>query len=217
MEATDLSRLRFVVAHFRQLQGLRMAAFGTFILIVFFPWRRPGDLSVTGILLVPGLAGLIFALKRIAAWYELRFGRIEPGVSHDWSSVLAVLFTLVLPILVHPGPLTSVSAYMKALDLEWFLGFLFVVLGVGTRLKPRLPETRLARHAGSLARWYYLPFGLAFLFLSLWKSRGGHIQMNFGIDGLFTILMGVAFIVTGLADHFYLLRTFPVRSEIRNV
>ena len=200
MSVPDLDRLQYAVANFKQLQGLRMAAVGVFILIVFFPWRRPGDLTISGILLLPGIAGLIFALKRIGAWYEARFGHVEvksPGV---WQTVLAVSCLGVLPWLLHPGSLKSVPEYMKGFTFQWWMGWFFVGVAMVDR-----------------RRWYYLPFGLLFCILSFLKTHGVELKaINGGLDGLFTIVLGVAYIATGLADHFYLLHTLPGLGDERH-
>lgn len=197
MDANELNRLRFVAANFKQIQGLRMVAFGVFFLLVFFPWRRQGDLTVSGILLLPAIAGLIFALRRIGNWYERRFGHIEHRSSVTSPLVLWGLVLILLPVLLHPGSLKSISAYMYDFNVEWWFGCVFA-----------------SAAAASRARWYYLPFGLASMALGVWKSSGGDIQINQGIDGLWAVLAGVAFIATGLADHLLLLRVLPgVRRE----
>jgi hypothetical protein len=200
MEAINSGRLRFAVSNFKQMQGLRQVAIGAFVLVVFVPVLRQGDLTYIGIVLIPALAGLIYALKRINVYYERRIGHLEQRPPGTARSILTILFTSVIPFGVHPGSLTSAAAYMKGFSPEWWLGCLFLGVVIMTR-----------------RRWYYLPFAGLLLALGWWRGSTADIDVMGRIDEWFLVVLPVALVVTGIFDHLYLLHTFRPVTEERNV
>src|ERR1700733_12120124 len=128
MKAIDSGRLRFAVSNFKQMQGLRQVAMGAFILVVFAPVLRQGDLTYIGIVLIPALAGLFYALKHINIYYERRIGHMEQRPPVTAIGILTIPFTSVIPFCVHPGSLESVGAYMAGFNSEWWCGWM--LLGV---------------------------------------------------------------------------------------
>jgi hypothetical protein len=197
----DASRLRFAVANFRQLQGLRQAALGLLILVVCSPLLMENALGVTlsAILLVPSLIGLYFASEAIGAYYGRRIGQIEPAPPGPMRAMLTIFLISFGPMLIHPGSLSSFQAYMHGFSSAWWIGCIYLGIVVRTR-----------------RRWYYLPFGALFLLLGAWRSSTTDLDVWSTVDRLVLAMLPAAMIVTGLLDHFYLLRTFP-RTESRDV
>ena len=200
MEAIDSGRLRFAVSNFKQMQGLRQVALGVFILVVFTPVLRQGDLTWIAISVIPAVVGLIYALKRINTYYERRIGHMEQAPLGPARRILTILFSSVIPFAVHPGSLSSAAAYMKGFSPEWWLGCLFLGVVIMTR-----------------RRWYYLPFAGLLLALGAWRSSTGDIDVMGRIDEWFLVVLPVALVVTGIFDHLYLLHTFRPVTEERNV
>ena len=143
---------------------------------------------------------MIYALKRIDAYYEWRIGHIEQRPPGTGRAVLGILFNSVIPLCLHPGSLTSAGAYMRGFNAEWWCGCMFLGVVIMTR-----------------RRWYYLPFAGLLLALGAWKSTTGSMETMGLIDEWFLVIFGVAMIVTGLADHFYLMHTFPSPRESPDV
>jgi hypothetical protein len=197
----NASRLRFVVANFRQMQGLRQVALGLCILGVCAPLFLETSLGLrlTGILIVPGLIGLFFALDAVNTYYERRVGYIETKPPGAMRSILTIFLTSVGPFLIHPGSLGSFGAYMQGFSSAWWVGCIYLGIVVRTR-----------------RRWYYLPFGAFFLLLGVWRSGTANLEVWAKIDKLLLGMLPVAMIITGLLDHFYLLRTFPGSGEARD-
>jgi hypothetical protein len=200
MEAIDSGRLRFAVSNFKQMQGLRQVAMGAFVLVVFAPVLRQGDLTYIGIVLLPALAGLFYALKGINTYYERRIGHMEQRPPGTARAILTILFTSVIPFGVHPGPLTSVSAYMKGFSAEWWVGCLFLGVVIMTR-----------------RRWYYLPFAGLLLALGWWRSSTADIDVMGRIDQWFLVVLPATLVITGILDHLYLMHTFRSVTEEENV
>lgn len=197
MEAINPGRLHFAVSNFRQLQGLRQVAMGAFVLVVFTPVVWTGDLTWIAIAVVPALAGLYYALKRINTLYERRIGHIEQKPLSTTRSILTILFSSVIPFGVHPGSLTSAAAYMKGFSPEWWLGCTFLSVVISTR-----------------RRWYYLPFAALLLALGAWRSSTADIDVMGRIDVSLLLILPAILVVTGLLDHLYLMHTFrPVTDE----
>jgi hypothetical protein len=197
METIDSGRLRFAVSNFKQMQGLRQVALGAFVLVVFAPVLRQGDLTYIWIVLIPALAGLFYALKRINVYYERRLGHVEETPPSPARRILTILFSSVIPFGVHPGSLTSMAAYMKGFSPEWWVGCLFLGVVIMTR-----------------RRWYYVPFAALLLALGWWRGSTGDIEVMGRIDEALLILLPVALVVTGIFDHLYLVHTFrPVKEE----
>jgi hypothetical protein len=200
MEAIDSGRLRFAVSNFKQMQGLRQVAMGAFILVVFAPVLRQGDLTYIGIVLIPALAGLFYALKRINIYYERRIGHMEQRPPGTAQGILTILFTSVIPFCVHPGSLESVGAYMDGFNSEWWCGWMLLGVVILTR-----------------RRWYYLPFAGLLLALGGWRSSTEDIDVMRRLDESLHVIFPAALVVTGIFDHLYLVHTFRSVTEARNV
>ncbi len=200
MEVINSGRLRFAVSNFKQMQGLRQVALGVFILVVFAPVLIRGDLTWIAISVIPAVVGLIYAEKRINAWYEGRIGHMEQTPLGTARSILTILFTSVIPFGVHPGSLISVTAYMKGFSPEWWLGCLFLGVVIMTR-----------------RRWYYMPFAGLLLALGWWRGSTADIDVMGPIDKWFLVVLPATLVITGLLDHFYLVHTFRPVTEEGNV
>jgi hypothetical protein len=196
----DANRLRFAVANFRQLQGLRQAALGLLILMVCSPLLMENAFGATlaGILLAPALIGFYFASGAIAAYYEQRIGRVEPVPTGPMRAALTIFLISFGPMLIHPGSLSSFQAYMHGFSSAWWIGCIYLGFVIRTR-----------------RRWYYLPFGALFLLLGAWRSSTADLDVWSTVDRLVLLTLPAAMIITGMLDHLYLLRSFP-RTENRD-
>jgi len=111
-----LALVRFLSARQAELRGLHTAAFGVWLfglmmVCAFVPLPRAGGLKLLFFILngiVPPLAQ-----NRIAAWYEMRFGRVEPrGFLRPFVPWLVT--PSVAAIAVASGTDVDLSSYLRA-------------------------------------------------------------------------------------------------------
>lgn len=196
----DLQRVRYVTKNYRELQGLRLAPLGLFLLL----WGTIRWLGAPTWLTdspVPFLLALIvglFSNKIMESYYQSRFGYVEPDPERTrrerrWSMIgpLVAFMAIVLDealqlqeIVVWLLWMTPVLAYMfivewphRRFTIHRIIAGLFLV---GVNALPLLGITRLSSYT----------------------------------LGLITI--GLMLVIIGLIDHLLLVRTFKPVPEDTN-
>ena len=124
----DLDRVRYVTAHFFELQGLRILPFGVWLMLVgagelgLVPLDWPMRVAISGVL----LCAAWLASRRIGQHYDRRFGRVEaksPGVTRR-GVASAGLGGLAGFLDSHLDPTVSLPALLMSAVLlrEWYRG-----------------------------------------------------------------------------------------------
>jgi hypothetical protein len=192
--ALDPARLRFATSNFLGLQGLRQVALGVMLLtaIPALALENPWNLWLFVVLII----SLGFSWWRIGVYYERRLGRVEvrrplwawPGGASLLKRCLFMAAVILLSVVA--AKIFNVSV----LSPGWLLGILFA----GWTLEKW--------------RWYYQPFAAAFFLLEVLKFIPD--QKRLLIEAW---LVPFVFIITGIADHWLLMRSFPGAPSNGNV
>jgi hypothetical protein len=180
-ETIDPRRLRFVTANFVALQGLRQVALGAVLVLVIFALRLDDPWNVVLFALLMALLGI--AWWQIGKYYEHRFGHVENRVRlrlKGWR-------TLVWIALLIASLVAMLRLNFNILTPGWFLGLLFAgFFAMGNR------------------RWYYLLCALPFFALELFNQPPQALFFTIEIW-----ILPFAFIITGILDHWSLVRLLP--------
>jgi hypothetical protein len=192
-------RLRYVAGHYRELQGLILVPFGLIFLVpglVSGGWGAQGEMwrwpTIVGALLLSWLASL---------YYQRAVGRVWPAIqsggSYGW-----LMFMIG-----------------AALALGWFAGPWFDAL-----LQPPISVTALTVSGVLLVpyvaargryRKHYLYLALLYLAIALLPLTGQVSSEQLVTNAqLFGLLYGLPWIVAGLGDHLFLMRSLkPLPRE----
>jgi hypothetical protein len=229
METPDLDRIRFVTRRFNELQGLRyQVPIGLMTLSVAgAPLRSGWPLAILRAVLISGGLFLLLGAKR---YYRTTFGEVERWVSPPAMELYPLsILGHVGPALRLPPVIPAVWRFLLALWLGVAVFFLFQILF----WPPWIQVTYKLIWTGSLpearalsAQVMYALFGS--LFLGLWWLRERHPAQSYplGIGILLSslsvlgpwfvpeainlqvalLLSGSSMVLTGLLDHWQLVR-----------
>ncbi len=192
MNLAQLDRLRYVTSHYRELQGLILAPFGLIFLVpALIPggWGQQGEtwrwLAIAAAVALSWLASLYYRRSVGRVWPS-----IQSGGSYRW---LATLLTaaLILGLLVAPW-----------LDSRWDLPISVTFLTLAVLLVTPYVAAR------GRFRIHYLCLALLYSAIALLPLTGWITAAQLVKDGrLFGLLFGLAWIVAGLGDHLFLMRS----------
>ena len=196
----DLDRVRYVTAHFLEMQGLRLVPFGVTLLAFsavaagLVPFGRWGGIAV--VVAAPVLAWL--ASRRIGGHYDRQFGRVQPSRSGlARGAIVSTALGATAGFLdSHLRPTVSVPALLLAAVMvhAWYGGMR------GQRL-----------HYVALAV-FFLVLGVSPLFGPAPASRVSFATL--------LLAFGIAAIVLGVCNHVALeeaLRPLPATDDDRPV
>lgn len=191
--AAELRRLRDVTGNYSQLQGLRLIPVGLVFVANALFWR--GSMEPRVFALTFAAALLLYAW--IGQYYKRAFGRVRRLMRHHARDGLAVALFVVL---VFAGawaerrynlPFSSSGLAVAGL-------FLYLYFSSGSR------------------RRHYLWVAAGFALLSFLPLLGVISSGDFFGRGtiLGNLALGVAYILVGIFDHLYLVKSFkPVPAE----
>jgi hypothetical protein len=196
---TQLNRLRYVAGHYRDLQGLSLVPFGLIFLAPgFIPggWGQQGEtwlwLTIIGALLLSWLASIYYQRVVGRAWPALR-----TGGSYRWLAIM-ICGALLLGYFAAPwfdsrvDPPFSVTALVMA----------------GVLLIPFVSARGRYRH-------HYLVLALLYVAVALLPLTGLVTTAQLVSEPLlFGLLYGLPWIIGGLGDHIFLMRSLkPLPKE----
>jgi hypothetical protein len=186
-----LERVRWVIRHLAQLQGLRLIPLGV-VFVASAAWRAglqgwlPSGISTRTAFMV-GLAGAVATSFSIQRWYQRHFGLARPRSSwRDMTGLLLLTAGLIAS--------TSIGEHLRAVSLPGlFVGF-------------ALLSTLIASEG---RRWHYGPVAASwFLFSIAAPMTLGPSTRDVLLDGL----IGLSVIVCGLGDHRLLVSTLAMQE-----
>lgn len=195
----QLDRLRYVAGHYRDLQGLALVPFGlVFLAPGFIPngWGQQGEtwrwLMIAGALLLSWLATIYYQRAVGRAWPALR-----TGGSYRWLAIMiggALLF-----------------GYFAA---PWYDGLVNPPISVTALVMAGLLLIPFVAARGRY-RHHYLYLALLYVAVALLPLTGLVTSAQLVKDPfLFGLLYGLPWIVGGLGDHIFLVRTLkPLPKE----
>ena len=189
---TQLERLRYVTGHYRELQGLILAPFG---LIFVVPALIPGGWGQQGEMWRHLAIAAAAALSWLASLYYRRsVGRVWPtiqsGGSYRWLATM-IAAALILGLVVAPW-----------LDSRWGPPISLTALTLAALLATPYVA------AGGRFRIHYLFLALLYGAIALLPLTGWITAAQLVEDGrLFGLLYGLPWIVAGIGDHLFLMRS----------
>ncbi len=193
----DLKRVRYITANFSALQGLKLVPVGLLFLVFAaqdtgWAWlvRRQGDCTVT----LPLLLVVIAVYFSIGRYYDRTFGRVQRTAGGLGDLVSLAFIGLLI------GAIVAEMTWKPSVSL---IGLVMAVGFVGAGVRS--------------GRWYYVGLGLLTAVVSLaplWLKGsliGGHVgSFSFTFD----VVLGLTYLVGGLADHYLLVRALkPAGKE----
>jgi hypothetical protein len=194
-----LDRLRYVAGHYRELQGLSLVPFGLIFLAPgFIPggWGQQGEtwrwLAIIGAVWLSWLASMYYQRVVGRAWPALR-----TGGSYRWLAIM-IGGALLLGYFAAPwydglvNPPISVTAFVMA----------------GLLLIPFVAARGRYRH-------HYLYLALLYVAVALLPLTGLVTSAQLVEDPwLFSVFYGLPWIIGGLGDHIFLMRSLkPLPQE----
>jgi hypothetical protein len=195
----QLERLRYVAGHYRDLQGLTLAPFGLIFLapgLIPDGWGQQGEtwrwFTIAGALLLSWLATIYYQRVVGRAWPALR-----TGGSYLWMAIM-ICGALLLGYFAAPwfdsrvNPPISVTAVVMA----------------GLLLIPFVTARGRYRH-------HYLLLAVLYIVVALLPLTGLVTSAQLVNDPLlFGLLYGLPWIIGGLGDHMFLMRSLkPLPKE----
>lgn len=192
-----LTRIRQITRDYPSLQGLRALPLGLFFLVIamqrleMLPWfGGEGDLSFT----LPLLAVVIGLWFWFGRYYENTFGKVEPLRKSIRSTVLNIAFPIgFVGIIILENRLYASNGGPRISLIGLVLGATFLYSGWMSQ------------------RWYYSLAGIVLLIASFlpWMIGVGIENPVYGSMGIIHLfLLGGIILLTGLFDHFCLVRAF---------
>lgn len=195
---THLERLRYVAGHYRELQGLTLVPFGLIFLapgLLPDGWGQQGEtarwLTIVGALLLSWLASVYYQHVVGRTWPALR-----TGGSYRWLAIM-ICGALLLGYFAAPWfdgrvnpPISVTAAVMAGLLLIPFIS----------------ARGRYRRH--------YLFLALLYVVVALLPLTGLVTSAQLVKDPLlFGLLYGLPWIIGGLGDHIFLMRSLKPLPE----
>lgn len=191
----DLRRLQDVAGNYSQLQGLRIIPFGLF----FLANALYGEQMMEGPVFIATFMAALILFAWIGLYYKRTFGRVRRRLRHHVRDGLAVAFFLIAIFL---GVWAEIR-FGLPISTFWltFSGlFLYLYFCSGGR------------------RRHYLAVAAGGALLSLLPALGLVTPEDFFGPGKFlgNLALGGTYILVGIIDHLYLVRSFkpvPVESD----
>ena len=191
----DLKRLQDVAENYSQLQGLRIIPFGLF----FLANALLGQEMMEGPVLLMTFTTALILFAWIGLYYKRTFGRVRRRMRHHVRDGLAVTFFLAAIFL----GVWAERRFGLPISTIWLAVcglFLYLYFCSGGR------------------RWHYLAVAAGSALLSLLPGLGLITRGDFFGPGkvLGNLALGVTYILVGMIDHVYLVKSFkpvPVESD----
>lgn len=189
--APDIKRLRYVTENYTHLQGLRLLPFGLFFLVK----GMMGQAFTNSAVISGMLAAAVLLFYLIGRYYESRFGRVRRETSALLKDSAAALFCLALIVAgIQLDKLYDMPVSMVSLAVA---GLFFYI---------HLHSSGQLHHYGVMA--------VIFLLVGLMPATGWVASREiFGVERTTgDFLLAGAYLVGGVLDHLFLIRTFPAQE-----
>lgn len=189
----DVRKLRFVVEHYPQLQGLRQAVGGLSFVACFGSFALAGSPGGTlGLLItVAGMFAISISGDRLVSrYYQSHFGRVvppSPRPTSFWWPVLIGAGSAIVANVFRIGQTAAICAILGALSL-W-----------------------IVRRDWPFRAHYLIGTCAAFAAFEYAISHGGSDNQTIAIA---FVILGAAWIVVGLLDHRLLTSLVYPRSHV---
>ncbi|HSR69011.1 MAG TPA: hypothetical protein VLU25_13825 [Acidobacteriota bacterium] len=186
-----MKRLRYVTENYTHLQGLRLLPFGLF----FLAKGMLGQAFTNTLVVSVTLATAVLLFYLIGRYYESRLGRVRRETSALLKDGVAALVCLVV---ISAGVQLEIHYTMPVSTVSLAVAGLFFYIHLHS--------------AGQ--RHYYGLMAVLFLLVGLLPATGWVSSREiFGVERTIgDFLLAGAYIVGGVLDHLFLIRTFPAQE-----
>jgi hypothetical protein len=187
MNTDTIHRLQSSPAKYFALQGFQQVAVGVLLLLAIFAFQLPSAARTAALAVLFALFGI--AMWRIGAYYDRRFGHVElrrlPWTWIDNGSLLKRAAYWIAVVVVYEACTRFLHLHFP---VQCWIGVLFLAMYV-VEGRPK----------------YYVLLALAFLLTAMFDAAARYIRAEL-------VAAALIFIVAGVIDHLFLVRSFCARQ-----